>query len=71
MFKTGFFTNSKLNGAVLISLALVALVLFTPLNTIFSLAELPGKLYLIGLGLALIPLVLTEIIKNIGSLIKK
>lgn len=63
LFKIGPFTNTKLNGAVLISLILVALVLFTPLHTIFSLMILPAKLYLIGVGLALVPLVLTEIVK--------
>ncbi len=63
LFKIGPFTNSKLNGAALISLALVALVLFTPLHTVFSLMVLPAELYLIGAGLSLVPLVLTEIIK--------
>lgn len=63
LFKIGPFTNKKLNGAALISLALVALVLFTPLHTVFSLMILPAKLYLIGLGLSLVPLVLTELIK--------
>ncbi|MBE6708621.1 MAG: cation-translocating P-type ATPase, partial [Ruminococcaceae bacterium] len=71
LFKTGFFTNKKLNGAVMISLALVALVLFTPLNTIFQLSFLPAKLYLIGLGLSLVPLVVMEVAKAVERIFKK
>jgi len=71
LFKIGMFSNSKLNGAVLISVALVALVLFTPLHSIFSLTVLPAKLYLIGLGMALSPLVIMEAAKAIERLFKK
>ena len=71
LFRIGFFSNKKLTGAVLISLALVALVLFTPLHTVFSLKILSWKLYLIGVGLALVPMVLTEIIKGIRALRNK
>lgn len=63
LFKTGFFTNKKLNGAVVISLLLTALVLFTPVSVAFSLTTLPAVCYLIGLGLAFIPTVITEIAK--------
>ncbi|MBR5192160.1 MAG: calcium-translocating P-type ATPase, PMCA-type [Clostridia bacterium] len=66
LFKIGFFTNKKLNGAALISVILMALVLFTPLNSIFGLVLLPWQLYLIGLGLILFPLVVMEISKAIG-----
>lgn len=66
LFKTGPFGNSKLNGAALISLLLVALVLFTPLSIPFGLITLPGRLYLIGLGMALIPVVLMELSKAMG-----
>jgi len=66
LFKTGAFGNSKLNGAALISLLLVALVLFTPLSVPFGLITLPGRLYLIGLGMALIPVVLMELSKAFG-----
>ncbi len=66
LFKIGFFTNKKLNGAALISLALVALVLFTPLHTVFQLEFLSWKLYLIGLGLSFVPIVITEIVKFFG-----
>lgn len=66
LFKTGVFGNSKLNGAAFISLLLVALVLFTPLSIAFGLITLPGRLYLIGLGMALIPVVLMELSKAMG-----
>lgn len=60
------FSNSKLNQACLLSLALVALVLFTPLRVAFELVILPSKTYLLGLGLALVPLVVMEISKVCG-----
>lgn len=66
LFKIGFFTNKKLNLAALTSLVLVALVMFTPLSTVFGLMYLPGKLYLIGLGLILVPLVIMELSKLFG-----
>ncbi len=66
LFKIGFFTNSKLNWAVLASFLLVVLVLFTPLNSIFGLVILPWELYLMALGLILVPLFVMEISKLIG-----
>ncbi len=66
LFKTGAFGNSKLNGAALISLLLVALVLFTPVSIAFGLIKLPAKLYLIGLGMALIPVIVMELSKAFG-----
>ena len=66
LFKTGIFGNSKLNGAALLSLLLVALVLFTPVSIAFGLIKLPVKLYLIGLGMALIPVVVMELSKAMG-----
>lgn len=66
LFKTGAFGNSKLNGAALISLLLVALVLFTPVSIAFGLIKLPVNLYLIGLGMALIPVVVMELSKAFG-----
>ncbi len=71
LFKLGFFTNRSLNGAALISVALVALVLFTPLHTVFSLMALKPSLYLIGVGLSLVPLVVMEAAKLIESAVKK
>ena len=66
LFKTGIFGNKKLNGAALISILLVLLVLFTPLSIPFGLVILPGKLYLLGLILIFIPAVIMEISKAIG-----
>ena len=45
---------------------LVALVLFTPLSVAFGLILLPGHLYLLALGLILIPLVIMEVSKACG-----
>ena len=66
LFKTGLFGNKKLNGAAIISLLLVLLVMFTPLRIAFELEILPAKLYLIAFGLIIIPTVLMEISKAFG-----
>ena len=66
LFKIGPFTNGTLNKAALISVALVALVMFTPLSTLFGLVSLSGTQYLIGLGLIFVPLVVMEIVKACG-----
>ncbi len=71
LFKIGAFGNKTLNLAALTSTALVALVLFTPVGVAFGLVMLPAKLYLIGLGLILVPFVVMELGKAIGSLGKK
>ena len=66
LFKIGPFTNKNLNLAALGSLALVLIVLFTPLNSIFGLVYLTYDLYLIALGLVLVPFVVMEISKLVG-----
>ncbi|MGN0173055.1 MAG: calcium-translocating P-type ATPase, PMCA-type [Acutalibacteraceae bacterium] len=66
LFKIGVFTNHKLNWAVLISVLMMALVLFTPIGIAFGLITLPLKLYLIGLGLILVPVVVMEFSKAFG-----
>ncbi len=67
IFKIGPFGNRTLNWAALASLLLVVLVLFVPgLNTIFGLVVLPIELYLIGLGLILVPTVIMEFCKLVG-----
>jgi len=66
IFKIGVFTNSTLNKAALVAILLVLLVLFTPLSTVFGLIRLPGKLYLIGLGLILVPVLVMELSKAFG-----
>ena len=67
LFKTGFFSNHKLNWAALTSTILVCLVLFTPLSTVFGLISLTTDLYLKGLVLILIPLLVMEIMKAVSS----
>lgn len=66
LFKTGFFTNKKLNGACLISVLMIALVLFTPLSIPFGIRVLPVWLYLVGFALALVPLAVMEFSKAFG-----
>lgn len=63
LFKIGLFSNRKLNMATLASVILMAAVLFTPLATPFGLILLPGKLYLVALGLIFVPLVIMELSK--------
>ncbi|MGI6256022.1 MAG: calcium-translocating P-type ATPase, PMCA-type [Acutalibacter sp.] len=70
LFRIGFFTNRKLDGAAVLSLALVCLVLFTPVGIAFGMVLLTPWLYLAGLGLILVPLVVMELAKAVG-LIKK
>lgn len=66
LFKIGPFSNRRLNWATLLSLLLVALVLFTPVSIAFGLVTLPWELYLLGLGLALVPVVVMELSKAFG-----
>lgn len=66
LFAIGFFTNKKLNLAALSSVVLVALVLFTPLNSIFGLVMLSWQQYLIAVGLILVPLFVMELSKLLG-----
>ena len=66
LFKIGPFTNGMLNKAALISVVLVALVMFTPLRILFGLITLSWQLYLVGVGLILVPLVVMELAKAFG-----
>lgn len=66
LFKIGPFTNGMLNKAALISVVLVALVMFTPLRILFGLITLSWQLYLVGVGLVLVPLVVMELAKAFG-----
>ena len=66
LFKIGVFTNRTLNLAALASIALVALVLFTPVGIAFGMVTLPWHMYLIALGLILVPLVVMEVAKLVG-----
>ena len=71
LFRIGFFTNKTLNGATAISLAVMLLVLFTPIGVAFGLVILPWKLYLKAWGLIHIPIVVMEIAKFIRCLLKR
>lgn len=66
LFHIDPFTNHKLNWACLISVLLVVLVLFTPVGILFELVSLSPQLYLIGLGLALVPVLVMELSKKFG-----
>ena len=66
LFHISPFTNHKLNWACLISVLLVALVLFTPVGILFELVSLSPQLYLVGLGLALVPVLVMELSKKFG-----
>lgn len=60
------FSNPALNKAALLSTALVLLVLFTPVRIAFGLVVLPWQVYLLGFGLALVPVVVMEASKAFG-----
>ena len=68
LFRIGPLTNRALNGAALLSILLVCLVLFTPARIAFGLVVLPGSLYLLGFGLVLVPLVVMEAAKACGQI---
>ncbi len=65
------FKNKNLNLATLASVLMMALVLFTPVRIAFGLEILSWKLYLFGLGLAMVPLFVMEIAKLIEHAIEK
>ncbi|MBO5068062.1 MAG: calcium-translocating P-type ATPase, PMCA-type [Clostridia bacterium] len=72
IFKIGLFTNKKLNLAVLGSLSLVAFVMFVPgVKDAFGLTILPWQMYLLGIGLSLVPLIVMEISKALGFIKSK
>ncbi len=67
LFKIGPFTNRYLNQAAVISLVLMAAVIFIPpVASAFALVMLPAPMYLIALGLALVPIPVLEVAKALG-----
>jgi Ca2+-transporting ATPase len=67
LFKIGFFSNKKLNGACSLSLVLVLFVLFTPgVMSAFGFFYLSANLYVLGIVLVLVPLVIMELSKAFG-----
>ena len=66
LVKVGPFTNKILNIVTLIALALIAFVMFTPgVMEVFGFGEeyLPWQVYVIGVGLAIVPIIVMEIAK--------
>ncbi len=66
LFHSNPFGNRMLNLASILSVALTALVLFTPLRTLFEMTLLPMNYYLYGIGLALLSIPIMEISKLLG-----
>ena len=66
IFKIGLFGNKTLNKAVLASLLLVLIVLFSPIRIAFGLEILSVKLYIVAIILVIIPTIIMEISKAIG-----
>lgn len=66
LFKIGLLSNRKLAGACALSIALVVVVLATPLRVAFGLVVLPAWLYGTGIVLALVPVLIMEIAKGFG-----
>lgn len=66
------FNNKYLNGAVLISFLLVALVIFIPqVADVFSMKILSWQLYLVALGLCLSTVLFSECIKPLINYLEK
>lgn len=67
LFKTGFFSNSRLNWSALLSIVMMAVVLFVPgIMTAFGTVYLDPMLYLIALGLIITPFIIMECSKAFG-----
>ena len=66
LFQVGPFSNRKLNWAVLVSVLLILLVLFTPVSIPFGLIALPVWVYLTGFGFAILPILILELAKATG-----
>ncbi|MBQ9106564.1 MAG: cation-translocating P-type ATPase [Clostridia bacterium] len=71
VFKIGPFGNKYVNLATLAAIALMSLVLFTPLRVLFGLELLSAELYLIAVGLIFVPIVVMEIYKLISHIRNK
>ncbi|WP_232698224.1 calcium-translocating P-type ATPase, PMCA-type [Brevibacillus daliensis] len=69
IFKIGLLSNKYMNGAFLISLVLILLIVFVPPAAyVFGLIQLPANLYLMALGFAFVPNIVLEIAKAMGML---
>ena len=64
VFKVGLFSNKTINISLLVCLSLTAFVLFVPgVVSVFGMTTLNWYMYLIGLGLSILPLLIVEIAK--------
>ncbi len=69
IFKIRPFSNKYLNQAVIVALVLtLAVALIPPVAAAFNLIILPWQMYLVALGLALVPVPVLEIVKAMGLL---
>lgn len=67
LFKIGPFTNKSLNIAAILSIGLTLMVALIPaVATIFGLTMLSAPMYLIAIGLALVPIPVLELTKALG-----
>ncbi len=67
LFKIGPFGNKNLNLAFLVSFVMICLVSFIPpVAMVFGMTMLPAWVYLVGLALAMTPILVMEIAKAIG-----
>ena len=67
LFKVGFFSNKTMNISLLVCTALTAFVLFVPgVVGVFEMVALNWWMYLIGLGLSLLPILVMEVAKAVG-----
>ncbi len=67
LFKVGLFLNKTMNISLLVCTALTAFVLFVPgVVNVFGMIIIKWWLYLIGIGLALLPIIVMEIAKAVG-----
>ncbi|MBO7304094.1 MAG: cation-translocating P-type ATPase [Clostridia bacterium] len=67
LFKVGFFSNKTMNLSLIACTALTAFVLFTPgVVGVFSMMILDWWMYLIGIGLSLLPIFVMELAKLFG-----
>ncbi|KUG02795.1 cation-transporting atpase, e1-e2 family [hydrocarbon metagenome] len=67
LFSIGFFTNKYLNGAVLISIVLIIMIVFIPaLASAFGMVRLSINSYLLSVSLALVPIIVLELSKAFG-----
>ena len=67
LFKIGFFSNKTMNLSLLVCTALTAFVLFVPgVVSVFGMMLLDWWLYMVVIGLSLLPIAVMEIAKALG-----